>query len=54
MAQPILRIEGVSVHFPVRKGVLQRQVAKVKAVENVTLSLNRGEAFGLVGESGCG
>ncbi|MGZ2256367.1 ABC transporter ATP-binding protein [Roseobacter sp. A03A-229] len=54
MGQPILRIEGVSVHFPVRRGVLQRKVSEVKAVENVTLSLNRGEAFGLVGESGCG
>ena len=54
MTQPFLRIEGLSVHFPVRKGLLQRQVAEVKAVQNVTLSLNRGEAFGLVGESGCG
>ncbi|MEO1557368.1 MAG: ABC transporter ATP-binding protein [Pseudomonadota bacterium] len=54
MTDPFLRIEGVSVHFPVRKGVLQRQVGVVKAVENVTLSLKRGEAFGLVGESGCG
>jgi len=52
--QPFLRIEGLSVHFPVRKGLLQRQVASVKAVDNVTLSLRRGEAFGLVGESGCG
>ena len=54
MTQPFLRIEGVSVHFPMRKGLLQRQFAEVKAVEKVTLSLNRGEAFGLVGESGCG
>lgn len=54
MSDPFLRIEGVSVHFPIRKGVLQRQVGVVKAVENVTLSLKRGEAFGLVGESGCG
>jgi oligopeptide/dipeptide ABC transporter ATP-binding protein len=54
MEQPFLHIEGVSVHFPVKKGLLQRQVAQVKAVENVTLSLKRGEAFGLVGESGCG
>lgn len=50
----LLRIEDLSVHFPVRKGLLQRQVAEVRAVEQVTLSLNRGEAFGLVGESGCG
>ena len=54
MTLPFLRIEGVSVHFPVRKGLLQRQVGEVRAVENVSLSLNRGEAFGLVGESGCG
>lgn len=54
MSETFLRIEGVSVHFPIRKGVLQRQVGVVKAVENVTLSLKRGEAFGLVGESGCG
>ena len=54
MTVPLLRIEGVSVHFPVRKGLLQKQVAAVKAVEQVTLTLNRGEAFGLVGESGCG
>ncbi len=50
----LLRIEDVSVHFPVRKGVLQRQVAEVRAVDSVTLSLEKGEAFGLVGESGCG
>ncbi len=50
----LLRIEDVSVHFPVRKGLLQRQVAEVRAVEGVTLSLEKGEAFGLVGESGCG
>ena len=54
MTTPLLRIEDVSVHFPVRKGLLQRQVAEVRAVEQVTLSLNKGEAFGLVGESGCG
>lgn len=54
MNAPLLRIEDVSVHFPVRKGLLQKQVGAVRAVEQVTLSLARGEAFGLVGESGCG
>ncbi len=54
MGAPLLRIEDVSVHYPVRKGLLQRQTGAVKAVEKVTLSLQRGEAFGLVGESGCG
>ncbi len=50
----LLRIDDVSVHFPIRKGLLQKQVGEVRAVEGVTLSLKRGEAFGLVGESGCG
>jgi len=54
MGQEFLRIDDVSVHFPIRKGVLQRQTGTVKAVEKVSLSLNKGEAFGLVGESGCG
>ncbi len=54
MGAPLLRIEDVSVHFPIRKGLLQRQSGEVRAVEKVTLSLQRGEAFGLVGESGCG
>ena len=54
MKQPILRIEDLSVRYPVYKGFLQRQVAQIKAVEKVTLTLKRGEAFGLVGESGCG
>ena len=50
----LLRVENVSVHFPIHKGLLQRQVGEVRAVEGVSLSLRRGEAFGLVGESGCG
>jgi len=50
----LLRIEDVSVHFPIRKGLLQRQVGAVRAVDSVTLELKKGEAFGLVGESGCG
>ena len=50
----LLGIEDVSVHFPVRKGLLQRQVGAVRAVDSVKLELKKGEAFGLVGESGCG
>lgn len=41
-------------HFPVKGGVLSRQVAAVKAVDGVTLDVGRGETLGLVGESGCG
>ena len=50
----LLRVENVSVHIPIHIGLLHRQVGEVRAVEGVSLSLRRGEAFGLVGESGCG
>ncbi len=52
---PLLRVEGLKVHFPVMKGVVvQKQVATVKAVDGVSFTLDRGETLGLVGESGCG
>jgi oligopeptide transport system ATP-binding protein len=52
---PLLRVEGLKVHFPVMKGVvIQKQVATVKAVDGVSFTLGRGETLGLVGESGCG
>jgi len=41
-------------HFPIKKGILQRTVAHVKAVDGVSFTLNRRETLGLVGESGCG
>jgi len=50
----ILRVEGLHVHFPVRKGLLMRRVGSIKAVDGVDLVLERGGALGLVGESGCG
>lgn len=54
METPLLEVDGLSVRFPVKKGVLQRTVAEVRAVEGVSFEVHRGEAFGLVGESGCG
>lgn len=51
---PLLEVRQVGVRFPVKKGVLQRTVAEVKAVNDVSFAVYRGEAFGLVGESGCG
>ena len=53
-SKPLLSVEGLSVHFPVRAGVFRRQVGSVKAVSNVSMEIERGEIVALVGESGCG
>ncbi|MEO5952187.1 MAG: dipeptide ABC transporter ATP-binding protein [Chloroflexia bacterium] len=50
----LLEVERLVKYFPVRGGLLQRTVAWVKAVDDVTFSIRRGETLGLVGESGCG
>ena len=54
MTSPLLSIENLRVHFPVRAGVLLRQTGAVKAVDGVSLDIAPGETLGLVGESGCG
>ena len=51
---PLLTVDGVKVHFPIRKGVLQRAVDYTRAVDGVSLTINRGETYALVGESGSG
>ena len=50
----MLRVKNLKVHFPIRRGVLQRQVGGVRDVDGITFDILRGETFGLVGESGCG
>lgn len=50
----LLEVDRLVKYFPVRGGLLQRTVAWVKAVDDVTFSIKRGETLGLVGESGCG
>ncbi|HEV3377564.1 MAG TPA: ABC transporter ATP-binding protein [Thermoleophilaceae bacterium] len=54
-ATPLVEVEHFKVFFPIKQGILiERQVAQVHAVNDVTLSIAEGETLGLVGESGCG
>jgi len=50
----LIRIENLVMYFPIYRGVIRRQVGSVKAVDDVSLVIHKGETLGLVGESGCG
>jgi oligopeptide/dipeptide ABC transporter ATP-binding protein len=53
-AEPLLSVQHVKKYFPIHRGVLGRVTAHVKAVDDISFTIDRGETFGLVGESGCG
>jgi peptide/nickel transport system ATP-binding protein len=51
---PLIRLEGLAVHFPIRRGLLKRTIGYVRAVDGVDLTIHQGKTLALVGESGCG
>ncbi len=52
--RPLLEVDNLVTHFPVKRGVFKHTVGAVRAVDGVSFTVNRGETLGLVGESGCG
>ncbi|RDI71000.1 ABC transporter ATP-binding protein [Halopelagius longus] len=51
---PLLDVRNLTKHYPVTEGILKREVGRIRAVDGISFTVERGETVGLVGESGCG
>ena len=54
MSKTLLEVRNLKKHFPITQGLFNREVARVRAVDGISFTVDRGETVGLVGESGCG
>ncbi|TDF94779.1 ABC transporter ATP-binding protein [Paenibacillus piri] len=54
MREPLLEVSGLKKYFPIQAGLLRRTIGYVKAIDDVSFQLGKGETLGIVGESGCG
>ncbi|MDV7348561.1 ABC transporter ATP-binding protein [Halorubrum distributum] len=54
MTEPLLSVRDLKKHYPIRKGIFNRQVGAARAVDGISFDIEQGETLGLVGESGCG
>jgi oligopeptide/dipeptide ABC transporter ATP-binding protein len=53
--EPLLQVDNLEKHFPITRGIIfQKEIGRVRAVDGVSLSVQKGETLGVVGESGCG
>src|SRR5947207_15765586 len=53
--EPLLTVENLEKHFPITRGIIfQKEIGRVRAVDGVSFTVNKGETLGVVGESGCG
>ena len=54
MSKPLLQVKNLKKYFAKTGGVFSRKIGEIKAVDGISFTVNEGEVFGIVGESGCG